>query len=395
MSKDLTLTPALFAIILAISMDTNGVFAQSGMEMSVPCTYAVSGGGQSFGWSGGSGSVAVTAPPNCSWAMGSPDGWIMASGGGNGDGALSYSVAPNDTAIPRSGSLTVAGQSFTITEDGAPCSYSMSSPSQSFGDTGGSGTVAVSVIPGCDWTGTSNDSWISVSSGGGNGNGTLSYAVAPNDTTSQRSGSITIAGQSVTVTQDGIHCSYSINPRDQSFGVAGGSGSVTVSAIPACEWTGTSSDPWITLDSGGGTGEGTLSYVVAANDAATQRWGSITIAGQSVTVTQDGSGILAMAGQSFPATQDGAAHCTYSMSPPNATFLADGGSDSISMTAPEDCRWTATSNADWITITSGGSGRGNGTFTYSVSSNSDDAARVGSLLIANLSFIVVQAGQQL
>jgi hypothetical protein len=393
MSKGLTLTPALFAIILAISMDTNGVFAQSGMEMSAPCTYASSITSQSFGWSGGSGSAAVSSPPHCSWAAGSPDGWIMASGGGDGDGGITYVVAPNDTAVPRSGSITVAGQSFTITEDGAPCSYSMSSPSQAFGETGGSGTVAVSVIPGCDWTGTSNDSWISVSSGGGNGNGTLSYAVAPNDTTSQRSGSILIAGQSVTVTQDGIHCSYSINPRDQSFGVAGGSGSVTVSAIPACEWTGTSSDPWITLDSGGGNGEGTLSYVVAANDAATQRWGSITIAGQSVTVTEDGTGLLAMAGQSFPATQDGA-QCISSISPFSASFVADGGSGSISVTAPQGCRWTATGDSRWIRVTSGGSGNGDGTFTYTVSPNPGNATRMGGLTIDGLSFILVQAGRQ-
>jgi all-beta uncharacterized protein/BACON domain-containing protein len=391
MSKDRTLTPVLF-VILAISMGSSGVFAQSGMEMSVPCTYTSSITSQFFGWNGGSGSAAVNSPPNCSWAVGSPDGWIMASGGGNGDGSIAYFVAPNDTAFPRSGSIMVAGQSFTITEDGAPCSYSMSSPSQSFEATGGSGSVAVSATPGCEWTGKSNDSWISVNSGGGNGNGTFSYAVAPNDTTSQRSGSITIAEQSVTITQDGIHCSYSINPRDQSFGVAGGSGSVTVSAIPVCEWTGTSNDSWITLNSGGGNGEGTLSYVVASNDDATQRWGSITIAGQSVTVTQEGMGILSMAGQGFTATPDGA-HCIYSISPLSASFIADGGSDSISVTAPAGCSWTATGDPRWIRVTAGGSGSGNGTFTYSVSSNSGKAVRLGSLSIDGLSFIVVQAGR--
>jgi hypothetical protein len=316
----------------------------------------------------------------------------MASGGGNGDGALYYTVAPNDTAIPRSGTIIVAGQSFTVTEDGAPCSYSMSPPDQSFGVAGGSGSVAVSVVPGCDWTGTSNDSWITVNSGGGNGNGALSYAVAPNDTTSQRSGSITIAGQSVTITEDGIHCSYSINPRDQSFGVAGGSGSVAVSVDPACGWMGASHDSWITLNSGGGNGDGALSYVVASNDTATQRWGSITIAGQSVTITEDGTGLLAMAGQSSAVRQDGA-QCISSFSPSSAFFIADGGSDSISVAAPPGCHWTATGDSGWIRVTSDGSGSGDGTFTYVVSSNSDKAARLGSLTIDGWSFIVVQAGR--
>lgn len=303
MSKDRTLAPVLF-VILAISMDTSGVFAQMGM--GAPCTYAVSMTGQSFGGNGGSGTVAVTTPPNCSWSAGSSDGWIMASGGGNGDGTLYYTVAPNDTAIPRSGSITVAGQSVTITEDG-------------------------------------------------------------------------------------IHCSYFINPSDQSFGVAGGIGSVTVSAVPGCDWIGMSNDSWITLHSGGGNGNGTLSYVVAANDTATQRWGSITIDGRRVTITEDGTGILTMTGQSSPVLRGGA-QCISSISPSSAFFIADGGSDSISVTAPEDCRWKAKGDSRWIRVTSGGSGSGNGTFTYAVSASSGKAVRVGSLIIDGLSFIVVQAG---
>ena len=41
------------------------------------------------------------------------------------------------------------------------------------------------------------------------------------------------------------------------------------------------------------------------------------------------------------------------------------------------CTWTATSNASWITITSGSSGTGNGTVSYSVSSNTDTSQRTG------------------
>jgi Viral BACON domain/Putative binding domain, N-terminal len=302
MGKNLTLTSALFAIILAISMDTNGVLAQS--EMGAPCTYAASITIQSFGGSGGSGSATVSSPPNCSWSAESNADWILVSGGGAGDGGITYVVAPNGTARPRSGSITVAGQRFTITEVG---------------------------------------------------------------------------------------CWYSINPRDQSFEVAGGSGSVTVSTADGCAWTGTSNDSWITLDSGGGNGDGTLSYVVAANDQATQRWGSITVAGRHVTITQDGTGLLLMAGLSFPAMQDGA-QCISSISPSSASFIADGGSDSISVTAPEDCHWTVTGDSRWIRVTSGGSGSGDGTFTYAVSASSDNAVRMGSLTIDGLPVIVVQAG---
>ena len=48
---------------------------------------------------------------------------------------------------------------------------------------------------GCGWTATSNDTWITISSGGsGTGNGTVNYTVAANTGTSSRTGTMTVAG---------------------------------------------------------------------------------------------------------------------------------------------------------------------------------------------------------
>lgn len=41
------------------------------------------------------------------------------------------------------------------------------------------------------------------------------------------------------------------------------------------------------------------------------------------------------------------------------SFTITGGSGSVNVTAQGGCTWTATSNANWLTITSGGSGAGN------------------------------------
>lgn len=89
----------------------------------------------------------------------------------------------------------------------APCSFSISSSSQtvSFGVTTGSVNVTASSSS-CAWTATSNASFITIISGSsGTGNGTVSYSVSANAGTSSRTGTITIAGQTFSVTQAGLN----------------------------------------------------------------------------------------------------------------------------------------------------------------------------------------------
>src|SRR4029450_5675101 len=72
-------------------------------------------------------------------------------------------------------------------------------------------------------------------------------------------------------------------------------------------------------------------------------------------------GTMTIAGLTFTVNQAGAVACTFAISPTRATFQVDGGTGSVSVTAPDGCAWTAASNATWITITSGASGNGDGT----------------------------------
>lgn len=86
-------------------------------------------------------------------------------------------------------------------------------------------------------------------------------------------------------------CSYSINPTSASVAAGGGTGSVTVTAGAGCAWTAVSNATFITVTSGAsGSGNGTVGYSVAANAGSTSRSGTMTIAGQTFTVTQAGTG---------------------------------------------------------------------------------------------------------
>ncbi|MGH9873661.1 MAG: M36 family metallopeptidase [Pyrinomonadaceae bacterium] len=92
-------------------------------------------------------------------------------------------------------------------------------------------------------------------------------------------------------TDCGGTCSFSISPTSASQPAGGGTGSVTVTAGAGCAWTAVSNATFITITSGAsGSGNGTVNYSVAANTGSTSRNGTMTIAGQTFTVTQAGTG---------------------------------------------------------------------------------------------------------
>lgn len=346
---------------------------------SSTCTYSINPTNQSFNGNGGTGSVAVTATDGCGWTAVSSVPWVTITSGssGTGNGTVNYTVAQNSTGSPRSGTMTIAGQTFTVNQSAAGCDYAIAPTSDAYEVTGGSGSINVTTASGCAWTAVSNDSWITVTSGAsGNGNGTVSYIVASSSDRNDRTGTITVAGQTFTVTQYSPPCVTSISPLGFSYESGGGQGSISVVAPSNCSWTSASNVGWITVTSGtSGTGNGKVKYNVAPNTGQVTRSGVVVIGKRVHRVTQ----------------APGAVICTYQISPTNQNFGINGGSGSVNVTTPNTCNWTAVSNASWITITSGSSGSGNGTVAYQVAANSS-IPRSGTLTIAGQTFTVTQDG---
>jgi hypothetical protein len=55
-----------------------------------------------------------------------------------------------------------------------------------------------------------------------------------------------------------------------------------------CVWTAVSGDPWITVLSSMGVGDGRVSFRVAANDGPSSRTGTITVRDKVFQITQMG-----------------------------------------------------------------------------------------------------------
>lgn len=359
-----------------------------------PCSFELSPASQTIAAAGGTGTVGVTTLTGCAWSASSDSPWLTVTSGSSGSasGSVGFAVAPNG-GVARVGTLTIGGQPFMVSQaapGNAQCSYAIQPTSLSTGVGGGSASISVIAGPGCSWGAVSNASWIAVVGGvTGSGNGTVLIDVQPN-TGSNRAGTLTIAGQTFTVMQAGT-CLTSIAPSNVSVGFAGGIGlTVAVTAGPGCTWTAASSDPWLIITAGAsGSGNGTVTFSVAANPTTGTRIGTLTIAGQLFTVTQ--AALLAPAPPPPSPPPTPPPSCSASLGATSHSLTLLGGSGSVAVTIPAGCAWTATTPDTWITITAGASGTGNGTVSFAAGLNLGNT-RQGTITIAGVAFVVTQAG---
>ena len=334
------------------------------------CSFSLSATGQNVPQSGGTGSVGVTAPGGCAWTASSNAPWLSISSGasGSGNGNVNFTAAPN-TGPGRVGTLTIAGQTFTVNQ-GAACTFAIAPQQQSMNASGGSTTVTVTAGNGCAWTAMSNAPWITVTSGAsGTGGGTVQLAVAAN-TGADRIGNATIAGHTFTVNQS-ASCTFTVNPETLTPTAAGGATGVDVTAATGCSWTATTSTPWITVTSGAsGSGNGRVNFSIGSNTGP-PRTGTLLVAGRTVTVNQSSG-------------------CTFALSSPSTSIPQSGGSGSVNVIAGAGCPWTAVSQVPWIIVTTGASGSGNGTVQFTVQARLSGGPRSGTIAIAGQTFTVNQ-----
>ncbi len=83
-------------------------------------------------------------------------------------------------------------------------------------------------------------------------------------------------------------CTVALSPTSVSVAAAATSGSVTVSTVGGCGWTAVSNAAFVAVDPATGNGSGVVTYTIQANTGPDPRIATLTIAAQSVTITQAG-----------------------------------------------------------------------------------------------------------
>ena len=197
---------------------------------------------------------------------------------------------------------------------------------------GNSLQVEVTTQARCTWSAASNTTWVTISGGtNGTGSGRVQLSVAEN-TAAARSGTLVIAGQTVTVNQQSRPCAYTISPNSYNPSSTGGSISVTVTTTAGCEWTVTGNPAWVSANPTSGAGTGTTTITVQPNSGAA-RAATLKIAGRDFVV------------------QQASAPCTYTHGPTSRTIPASPTTTrEIGVNTQAHCPVTATVSVSWIEI---------------------------------------------
>lgn len=114
---------ALFGGYQAVAYDSQ-VAAPSGCPICLdPCAYTIFPANEYFGHGGGTGNISVTTQIGCSWTATSYESWINITSGSSGSGTVYYSVDANSGTTSRTGTIRIAGKTFTVNQDRLPCTY--------------------------------------------------------------------------------------------------------------------------------------------------------------------------------------------------------------------------------------------------------------------------------
>jgi hypothetical protein len=317
---------------------------------------------------------------------------LSASGAPSG---VTTGFSPSSLAASGSSYLTVLASSFATVGSGnirvtatgggvtktldvpitvtSACTYTLNPTSASIAYGASANSLQVTAGAGCFWSAAPSASWIKVTSGAsGAGNGVVTWTADPNAATAVRSGSLTVGGKSLLVTQ--AAAPFALASTSASVAAGGSTGAVSLTSSTGGAWTAVSTASWITITSAAsGSGSAAIAYSVAANPTTAARSGTLVIAGLIFTVTQAASA------------------CQYTVTPTSQSAPAAGGAYSVQVTAsPGGCTWTATAGSAFLSISAGASGAGVGAVNYMVAANSA-AARSGSLTVAGQTVTVSQA----
>lgn len=318
---------------------------------------------RNFGVSGGGNAILTSG--SGSWTAAASDPWItLNSTSGSVGYPVAYTVSANTNVEQRTGYVYVSGWVHTVTQDGV--GGTISPENAVFEHQGGSGMVAVSAANKMAWQARPNVDWLNVTPTSGVGEGSVTFNVAPYNEVATRQGTLTVAGNTFTVFQYGRRMkldSYSVTHNYETHVIP-----ITVNALAITQWSVTPNNSWISIvDSGNGQGGDLVTIAIAENPSYKARTGTVTIGTETFAVTQQGRPTEAL---------------EFSVSPVSSAASVEGANGMIAVTATPDLPWTATSEANWLTVYAAtANGAGNGNVVYVASPNPTLYERTGTIRV--------------
>lgn len=157
---------------------------------------------------------------------------------------------------------------------------------------GETGKIAVTAPSNCSWTASSQASWITLTgTQGAVGSGVIRFTVEPNQGP-LRSGTILVAGKTVTLVQSSAACMFDFNVTAASPKMSSASSTITANVLAnnSCQWASSTSHGWLSLTPGGTlSGSGFAQVNASSNDSPRARTGSLNVGGHLTPILQPGT----------------------------------------------------------------------------------------------------------
>ncbi len=339
--------------------------------------------GAEFETAGGNGVVNVSVANGVAWkAIPNVDWLYVSPTSGTGSGTVRYIVEPLDEVTTRSGTITIAGQTFTVFQYGRRIELNSYSTTQNY-ETHVI-PITVNALAITQWSVTPNNSWISVvDAGNGQGGDLVTIAIAENPSYKARTGTVRIGTETFTVRQQGrptAALSFDISPSNSTASVEGANGLIAVTATPDLPWVATSGANWITVYAAttNGAGNGNVVYSASPNPKLYSRTGTVTITPEAA------SGVAA---KTHTVTQPAA---TAAISYNGYEFEAAGESCSVDVSCASIVEWSISESLSWLSVNGSTSRVGPGTVTLQATANDTVYPRSGTVTIAGKTFRVSQ-----
>jgi hypothetical protein len=191
-----------FLAVIAAGCGDTAVTEVAVAPSSVRCQTSLATPPSAFPSGGGTVKVMVSAARECSWSLASEASWIqVAPSSGQGESEATVTAAANEQARSRTGIVIVNDQRVTVAQEAAPCRFNLDRSQTQIGANGGRVTISVSAQSDCSWTAASSDAWIRVVTPSRSGSASVEIEVQGHSG-DQRTGRVTIAGQTFTVIQE-------------------------------------------------------------------------------------------------------------------------------------------------------------------------------------------------
>ncbi|MGC2661364.1 MAG: BACON domain-containing carbohydrate-binding protein [Bryobacteraceae bacterium] len=170
-----------------------------------PCAYDIEASAISL--SGGESNLMrlPAYSTNCDWIYTTDVTWMTGFSGTTAAAGqeISFDVQANPTQTARIGHISVGGQTITATQDPANCTFQLGLITLGVYADAATQLIPFTTGTNCGWTVNVDVPWVAITSANsGTGSGTVSISIAQNTTGSNRSGFLTIAGQSIGVLQN-------------------------------------------------------------------------------------------------------------------------------------------------------------------------------------------------